>query len=65
MDKEILMFDDTEIEKEKLYRSGSPIFLEDANVNNVLVFYKITSHEKAINALLVNCIITMKLIHYI
>ena len=65
MGKEILTIGDIEIEKDKLYRHKTPIFLEDVNINNILVSNKISSGEKAINALLVTCIMIMKLSHYI
>ena len=35
MVKEILTFGDTEIEKNKLYRHKSPIFLKDVNIEKV------------------------------
>ena len=66
MGKEILMFNDTEIEKNKFYRNKSPIFLKDVDIKKVLVSNKIFSSEKkTINTSLVNCIIIIKLSHYI
>ena len=46
MGQEILTFRDIEIEKEKFYQYKSPIFLEDVDINNVLVCNKIFSGEK-------------------
>ena len=46
MGKEILMFNDTEIEKNKFYRNKSPIFLKDVDIEKVLVSDKIFSSEK-------------------
>ena len=46
MGKKILMFCDVEIEKNKLYRHKTPIFLEDVDIEKVLVSNKISSDEK-------------------
>ena len=43
MGKEILTFVDIEIEKNKLYRYKSPIFLWNVDINNILVSSKISS----------------------
>ena len=44
MGKEIIMFDDIKIEKFRQYKS--PIFLEDVDINNIIVSNKIFSGEK-------------------
>ena len=46
MGREILTFDNTEIEKNKFYRNKTPIFLKDVNIEEVLVSHKISSGEK-------------------
>ena len=46
MDKEILTFGDTEIEKNKFCRYKSPIFKKDADIEKLLVSNKIFSGEK-------------------
>ena len=46
MGKVILTFGDIEIEKDKFYYYKTPIFLEDVNINNILVSNKIFSGEK-------------------
>ena len=47
MDKEIITFGDIEIGKHEFYRYKSPIFLEDVDINNILVSNKISSSEKS------------------
>ena len=54
MGKEIITFCDIENEKQKFYRHKSPMFLEDLDIENVLVSNKISSGKKAINTLLIN-----------
>ena len=46
MGKEILTFDDIEIEKYKFYRQKGNIFLEDVDIKIVLVCNRISSGEK-------------------
>ena len=46
MGKEILTFGNTEIEKNKFYRHMTPIFLEDVDIEKVLVSKKISFGEK-------------------
>ena len=46
MGTEILTFGDIEIEKDKIYYYKTPVFLEDVNINNILVSNKIFSGEK-------------------
>ena len=46
MGKEILTFGNIEIEKNKFYRHKTPIFLEDADIEKVLVSKKISFGEK-------------------
>ena len=44
--REILTFRDIELEKTKFYRYKSPIFLNDADIEKVLVSKKISLREK-------------------
>ena len=44
--QEILTFRNNEIETHKSYRHKNPIFLEDVDIEKVLVFNKISSGEK-------------------
>ena len=46
MGKVILTFGDIENEKDKFYYYKTPIFVEDVNINNILVSNKIFSGEK-------------------
>ena len=46
MDKEILTFGNIDIEKNKLYRHKTPIFLGDVDIEKVLVSKKISFGEK-------------------
>ena len=46
MGKEILTFGDIEIKKNKFYPNKTPIFLNDVNIEKVLVSNKISSSEK-------------------
>ena len=46
MDEEIITFDDIETEKHKFHRYKSFIFAEDWDIDNILVFNKISSGEK-------------------
>ena len=46
MGKEIITFGDTETEKHKFCRYKRPIFLEDVDIDKVLVSNKISSGEK-------------------
>ena len=62
--EEIITVGDLETEKHKPHRYKSPIFLQDVDINNVLVSNKISSDEKTINTLLVTCMIMIKLSHY-
>ena len=47
MDKEIIKFGDIEIEKHKFHCYENLIFLEDVDINNVLISNKISSGEKS------------------
>ena len=58
MNKEMLTFGDTEFEKNKFYCLKNPIFLEDVDIEKVLVPNKISSSEKFINTLLITCIMS-------
>ena len=49
MGKEILMFNNIEIEKNKFYRHKAPIFLKDVDTEKTLVSNKISSGEKNYN----------------
>ena len=46
MGEEILTFGNIKIEKNKFYHHKSPIFLEDVNIEKVLVSNKISSGRK-------------------
>ena len=46
MSKEILRFDNNEIENDQFYRHKSPIFLEDTDIDKVLVSKMISFGEK-------------------
>ena len=46
MGREILTFDNIEIEKNKFYRNKAPIFLRNLDIEEVLVSHKISSGEK-------------------
>ena len=65
MDKEILTFGDTDIEKNKFYHHKSPILLKDVCIKKVLVSNKISFGEKTLNTSLGNFITIIKLSHYI
>ena len=65
MGKEILTFDDTEIEKNNLYRRKAPILLKDRDIEKVLPSNKMSSNEKTTNALLVTFIMIIKLSDYL
>ena len=65
MGKEILTFDDTEFEKNNLYRRKAPILLKDRDIEKVLPSNKMSSNEKTINALLVTFIMIIKLSDYL
>ena len=47
MSKEILIFGDIELEKNKFNHYKSPIFLKDVDIEKVLVSSKISSGEKS------------------
>ena len=64
MGKEIWRFGDTEIETKNFCRHKSPIFLEDVDIEKVLVSNKISSGKKSINTLLVSSITIINLSHY-
>ena len=65
MDKEIITFGDYEIEKHKLCCYKSLIFLEDVDADKILQSKNIFKVKKAINTLLVNCIVIIRLTYYI
>ena len=52
MSKQVITSGDIEF-----YHDKSPAFLEDVDINNVLVSNKISFGEKSINAFLVACMI--------
>ena len=60
MGKQILMFGDIEIPKNK-FCDKTPLFLQDVDIEKILVSNKISVGEKTINTLLVPCIIMIKL----
>ena len=51
MGQEILTFRDIEIGKDKFYQYKSPIFLEDVDINNLLVSNKIFLVKKKLSIL--------------
>ena len=51
MGKEILTFDDIEIEKKKIYRHQAPICLKDVDIEKVLVCNKISFVENKLQVL--------------
>ena len=61
--KELLTFDDTEIDKNKFYHYKSPVPLRDLDIEKVLVSNKISFGEKNINTLLVTSLMIIKLSH--
>ena len=63
MGKEILTFEDIEIEKNKIYYHKIPIFGGNEDTEKVLVSNKISFGEKTMNTLLVTCIMVIKLNH--
>ena len=66
MGKENLMFRGNEVENDTFYRYKRPIFLEDADIKNVLISDKISFCEKkTINTLLLTCMMIIELNHYI
>ena len=65
MGKEVLILRDIEIWKNKFSRHQSHIFKKVVDIGKVLVSNKISYNEKAINTLLVTCIMIIKLSHYI
>ena len=46
MTEEIITFGDIEIEKQNFSHYKSPIFLEDVDINNIIVSNKISSDNK-------------------
>ena len=52
----MLTFGDIEIEKQKIYRYKTPIFLKDVDIEKVLVSKKISSREKNMNTLLLTLV---------
>ena len=65
IEKENLTFSDIEIEKINFTGIRLLFFKKDVDIEKVLVSSKISSGKKAINTLLVNCIMIIKLSHYI
>ena len=61
--KELLTFDDIEIDKNKFYHYKSPVPLRDLDIEKVLVSNKISFGEKNINTLLVTSLMIIKLSH--
>ena len=46
MDKEIIKFDDTEIEKYKFHQHKSPILIDNININKIVVSSKVSLGKK-------------------
>ena len=65
IEKENLTFSDIEIEKINFTGIRLLFFKKDVDIEKVLVSSKISSGKIAINTLLVNCIMIIKLSHYI
>ena len=62
----MLMFGDTEIEKNNFYCNKTPIFFKDVDIAfSIKLSNKISFGEKTINTLLGTCIMTIELIHCI
>ena len=53
MNEETIMLDDTEIEKCKFHYYKKPITVDDANIDKILIYIKVSSDGKNINTLLV------------
>ena len=64
MDKEILVFGDIEIEKDK-FTAIKLDFVKYSDINNVLESNNIFLVKNTINNLLVTCMMIIKLSHYI
>ena len=62
--KRNIRFGNIDIEKQKFDHYKS-YFLEDIDIDNVLVSNKISSGKKTVNTLLITCMMIMKLSHYI
>ena len=45
MDKKIIKFDDTEIEKYKFHQHGSPIYIDNVDINKIVVSNKLSFGE--------------------
>ena len=45
MDKKIMKFDDTEIEKYKFHQHGSPIYIDNVDINKIVVSNKLSFGE--------------------
>ena len=66
MSKEIITFGDMKIENNRFYSHKISTFLKDVDIEKVLLSNKISfGKEKAINTLLVTCIIMIKLSLYV
>ena len=65
MDEEIETFEVMEIEKDKFCRYKSPMFLEDVDIENIVIFKKRSSNEKNNKYFLVTCMMIIKLNHHI
>ena len=63
MDKEMLMFGNIEIENHKVYCYKSLIFLEDVDINKLLVSNNVPFSTKTINTVLVTCVMIIKSSH--
>ena len=64
MGKKILTLGDIEVVENKFYHYKILHRLRVVDIEKVLVSHKTSFGEKAINTLLVNCIMIMKLSHY-
>ena len=63
--KEMLTFEDIEIENKNFYHRNTSIFKKDVDIEKELVSNKISFGEKTITTFLVTCVMIIKLNHYI
>ena len=63
MNKAIIRFDDIEIIKHKIHCHKNPIFLEDVDIDNILISNKISSSEKNCKCFIVYMVDDYKIEH--
>ena len=64
MCKKIITFDESKTEKQNFHHYKNPVFPKDEYIDNKLTSNRVSSGEKFINALLVTCMMIIKLNHY-